>query len=254
MDLSYPSSLTANMLFRACRTILILLGVVLAAAAPAQAQDLEPQRLMQLSDEVILSRWASAETKAPVRPRPDGFSGTMTRLRYDTEDGLRETYLALRMYRHPDGSDWVEIRLPKRPNGQTGWVRREALGPFHRVYTMLLIDRRRKRATLFREGRRIWSAPVGVGAAGTPTPAGRFYIRGRIRPRDPDGLYGPVAFATSAYSSLSDWPGGGVVGLHGTNRPELIPGRPSHGCVRFKNAAILRLARMLPNGTPVHVI
>ena len=51
---------------------------------------------------------------------------------------------------------------------------------------------------------------------------------------NPGGSYGPWAFGTSAYSVLSDWPGGGVIGIHGTNQPHLIPGRPSHGCVRVE--------------------
>ena len=52
---------------------------------------------------------------------------------------------------------------------------------------------------------------------------------------------------------LSDWPGGGVVGIHGTNQPQLLPGRVSHGCVRVPNAAIRRLARLMPIGTPVRI-
>ena len=56
----------------------------------------------------------------------------------------------------------------------------------------------------------------------------------------------------SAYSdSLTDWPGGGVVGIHGTNQPELIPGRPSHGCVRVPNPRIRKLAKLMPIGTPI---
>jgi lipoprotein-anchoring transpeptidase ErfK/SrfK len=41
------------------------------------------------------------------------------------------------------------------------------------------------------------------------------------------------------------------VGIHGTNQPELIPGRPSHGCVRVPNAKIVRLVKLMPVGTPV---
>ena len=67
-------------------------------------------------------------------------------------------------------------------------------------------------------------------------------------------VYGPYAFGTGAYSVLSDWPGGGVVGIHGTDRPELIPGRPSHGCIRVPNAAIVRLRPLLPVGTPVRIL
>lgn len=42
-----------------------------------------------------------------------------------------------------------------------------------------------------------------------------------------------------------------MVGIHGTDQPELIPGRPSHGCIRLSNPAIRRLARLMPVGTPV---
>jgi lipoprotein-anchoring transpeptidase ErfK/SrfK len=41
------------------------------------------------------------------------------------------------------------------------------------------------------------------------------------------------------------------VGIHGTNEPNLVPGRPSHGCVRMKNANILKLARLMAPGTPL---
>ena len=53
---------------------------------------------------------------------------------------------------------------------------------------------------------------------------------------------------------LTDWPGGGVVGIHGTDQPSLIPGHPSHGCVRVPNGAILALARLMPLGTPVRIV
>ena len=57
-------------------------------------------------------------------------------------------------------------------------------------------------------------------------------------------FYGPIAFGTSARSAaLTDWPGGGFVGVHGTNEPEILPGRVSHGCIRMRNASILKLAR-----------
>jgi lipoprotein-anchoring transpeptidase ErfK/SrfK len=63
-----------------------------------------------------------------------------------------------------------------------------------------------------------------------------------------------VAFGTSATSdTLTDWPGGGYVGVHGTNEPGLIPGRISHGCVRLKNPDIVRLSKLMPVGTPVTI-
>jgi lipoprotein-anchoring transpeptidase ErfK/SrfK len=63
-----------------------------------------------------------------------------------------------------------------------------------------------------------------------------------------------VAFGTSARSSvLTDWPAGGYVGIHGTDEPDLLPGRVSHGCIRMRNADIVRLARLMPMGTPLTI-
>lgn len=226
----------------------LLLGAPAAAAAQAPPEPL-PARL---SDEATLTRWAHANERAFVRASPRRGARHVGRLRFLTEDGLPEVYLALRSHVDASGRTWVQVRLPRRPNGVKGWVRLNALAGFNVVRTRLVIDRRRLRATLYRDGRPIWSAPVGIGRPSAPTPGGRFWIRERLKP--PRGtIYGPWAFGTSAYSRLSDWPGGGVVGIHGTNRPRLIPGRPSHGCVRLRNASIRRLARLMPIGTPVWI-
>lgn len=207
-----------------------------------------------LSNERTVSFWAHPAGTSEVRVAPSSTSRVIARLRMDTEDGFPEVYLALREAMGADARPWVQVRLPMRPNGRTGWVPRSALGSMHRVITQLRIDRSRLRATLYRAGRPVWSAPVGVGKSGSPTPGGRFYIRELFRPSGGGSIYGPLAFGTSAYSILSDWPGGGVVGIHGTNQPGLIPGRPSHGCVRVRNADILRLGRLMPVGTPVHIL
>jgi len=219
---------------------------------PGSQQQPKPHAFYtRLSDERTLSRWAHSVERAGVRSRPDADAHRVARLRYDTEDGLAEVYLALRQYTSASGKRWVEVRLPMRPNGRTGWVPRAALGKLHVVRTFLRVDRRRMRATLYRSGRRVWHAPVGVGRPGMGTPGGRYYVRERLRVHQRGSLYGPLAFGTSAYSKLTDWPGGGVVGIHGTNQPSLIPGRPSHGCVRVRNRAILRLGQLMPIGTPV---
>jgi lipoprotein-anchoring transpeptidase ErfK/SrfK len=86
---------------------------------------------------------------------------------------------------------------------------------------------------------------------GAPTPAGHFWITEAFHSTDP--FYGPYAFGTSDYSTLTEWKGGGIVGLHGTNEPQLIPGDPSHGCIRLRNSDILRLSRLLSIGTPLLV-
>ena len=115
------------------------------------------------------------------------------------------------------------------------------------------VDRQRLRVTLFRHGRAVFSAPVGVGKASTMTPAGNFYVMEKLRAIN-GPIYGPFALGTSAYApTLSEWPGGGVVGIHGTNEPGLIPGRPSHGCVRMRNGDVTRLWAMVGVGTPIQI-
>jgi hypothetical protein len=226
-----------------------LLPVLLLAAlaVPAQAS----ASTERLSNERTLTRWAHTNLLGPIKRKPAHESGTMAQLRWNTEDGLPEVYLVLK--RRIDELDrrWLQIRIPGRPNGRKGWVREESLSNLKTVRTHLTIDRGNLTATLRRRGRVIWRSRVGVGAAGTPTPGGKFWIRERLRG---DGaVYGPWAFGTSAYSGLSDWPGGGVIGIHGTNQPGLIPGRPSHGCVRVPNWKITKLVRLMPVGTPLRI-
>jgi lipoprotein-anchoring transpeptidase ErfK/SrfK len=129
------------------------------------------------------------------------------------------------------------------------------VGRFHPVRTLLRIDRGALRAVLYRGGRPVWRARIGVGTPANPTPAGRYYVRSRILPIDRSGPYGAFAFGTSAFSpGLSDWPGGGIVGIHGTDQPQLLPGRVSHGCVRVRNRDITRLRTLMPLGTPIEVV
>jgi hypothetical protein len=187
------------------------------------------------------------------KSKPGGKGRSVGKLHFNTEDGPPEIYLALQMYTDAKGTEWVETQLPGRPNGRTGWVPREALGEFHLIHTQLVVNRRSLKATLYKSGRKIFSAPVGVGKSSTPTPGGAFWIREKLRGIGP--VYGPLAFGTAAYSTkLTDWPGGGVVGVHGTNEPNLIPGRPSHGCIRMKNGDIVRLDRLMKPGTPLLIL
>ena len=246
--------------------VLICAVAVCWPAAPANAVggvDQRPVRPLsaigplgnaRLSDEKRLTRYAGAVSLAAVRSRPDKAARRIAALRYLTEDDALEVYPVLESRLDDAGRTWLRIRLPMRPNGRTGWVTDGALGPLKAVRTMLRVNRATLRATLYRNGRRIWSSRVGVGKATTPTPAGHFWIRSRVHGLRDSPVYGPFAFATGAYSVLSDWPGGGVIGIHGTNAPQLIPGRPSHGCIRVPNVAIRRLWRLLSIGTPVAII
>ena len=147
----------------------------------------------------------------------------------------------------------MRVRLPVLPNGTTGWVPRPTLGGYETVDTRLDVDLSRLRATLCRDGRPVLRAAVGIGSEGSPTPRGEFYIRNKLT-RYHSPTYGPVAFGTSARSpTATDWPAGGFVGIHGTDQPELLPGRVSHGCIRMRDADVLKLAQRLPVGTPLTI-
>ena len=96
----------------------------------------------------------------------------------------------------------------------------------------------------------VLSSTVAVGKPGAETPLGRdFYVQARYYPTDP--FYGPFVLVTSAYSKLSDWPGSGLAGIHGTNQPNLLGQAVSHGCVRVANSVALALERLAPLGTPI---
>ena len=201
-----------------------------------------------------LSRWAHVLTKIPARARPSARSRIITRLQPLTPEQTQNLVLVLQGQVNSKGEDWVRVRLPILPNGSTGWIPRGALGSYHKIWTHLVIDRRLFSATLYRRGVAVFRTRVGVGKGYWPTPAGQFYVRERITGFS-DLIYGPIAFGTNARSAvLTDWPGGGFIGIHGTNQPEILPGRVSHGCVRMPNSAILRLARLMPLGTPVTIL
>lgn len=233
--------------------MVVLLALLAALALPAAATASAPgsHGSVRLSNEWTFTRWAHPAQKAPIRRLPAPQARRITRTRYLTEDGFPEVYPVLRSWRDSIWHTWLEVRIPMRPNGRTGWVRRSTLGPRYLVRTLLVVSHQKLRATLYKRGKRIWRAPIGIGTPSTPTPVGRFWIREKFRTPGPGGLYGPVAFGTSNYSVLSDWPGGGIVGIHGTNEPFLIPGRPSHGCIRVRNQAVRRLWRLMPIGTPL---
>jgi hypothetical protein len=234
-------------------------AAVLAAMSPvvgiAGGHSLRRPRGFVLSNEQTVTRWANPAYPGPIFAQPGGSARRIGRLHWRTEDGFPEVYLLLREYVIRQGGPWVEIRIPARPNGQTGWVRRSALGPFGTSHWLLVVDRATERLTAYRDGHRVFVAPVGVGKPSTPTPAGRFWIRERFRVLNPSSPYFPYAMGTSDYSTLSEWPGGGVVGIHGAwGQPWLIPGDPSHGCIRMHNGDIAWLAPRVPVGTPLHVI
>lgn len=228
------------------------LSVYAGAPLAALPSAFDVRRLPSASGSVADTRWAPVLRATVARNAPSWKAGPVGQLSRLTPDGTTNIVVA-DGEADVDGAAWVRVDLSILPNDTKGWVPRSSLGGWSFVDTRLVINRTRFTATLYKAGRVIFRAQVGVGAPGTPTPAGQFYVRDRLNGFS-SPMYGPLAFGTNARSpTLTDWPGGGVVGIHGTDQPALIPGRVSHGCVRLTNAAIVKLGKLMPVGTPVMI-
>jgi L,D-transpeptidase-like protein len=197
--------------------------------------------------------WAYVLARTFARTRPDPHARVVAEVPVATSDGRPNLVPALARQTDATGGEWLRVRLTALPNGLTGWVPRSHLSSLRVVQTLIVVDTRRLTLTLAKRGRIVFRARVGVGRRRWPTPRGTFYVREKLTGLG-GGFYGPIAFGTNARSAeLTDWPDGGIVGIHGTNAPSLIPGRISHGCIRLRNRDIVRLARKLPLGTPIVV-
>lgn len=154
----------------------------------------------------------------------------------------------------PDGRHLVQ--LPVRPNGSTGWVRAADVSLTSHDYR-IEVALGAHELRLFRAGAVLLEAPVGVGTGDTPTPGGTYYLKELLQPPEPGGPYGTYAYGLSGFSNELDSFAGGdaVIGIHGTNRPELVGSDVSSGCIRLTNDVIDRMVEEigLPLGVPVSI-
>ena len=149
---------------------------------------------------------------------------------------------------------WAKVLLPVRPNGSSGWVKTDQVKITSTEY-LILIGLGAHRITAFSGNSVVLDERIGLGAGGTPTPTGLFYIKELLQPPNPAGAYGPFAYGLSAFSNvLFSFGGGpGTVGIHGTNDPSSLGRNVSAGCIRMSNAGVTRLAKMLPLGVTVQI-
>lgn len=153
-------------------------------------------------------------------------------------------------------ADGVEVYLPVRPNGTTGWVDVKDVD-LYATDMQLDIYHKDHTLTVSEAGQIIATYPIATGQDDMPTPGGTYFIRELLAPPNPKGLYGPYAYGLSGYSPVLDNFNGGdaVIGIHGTNEPDSIGKDISHGCIRMHNADITALVEtwQLPLGTPVYI-
>jgi lipoprotein-anchoring transpeptidase ErfK/SrfK len=229
----------------------IVLTAVLAPAAGAgggtAATSLRPLARVE-----VVGAGPIAWERVAVRARPSREAGVVTTLGQFRPDFRIRYVLALAVKRDASGKpSWYRISVPGRPNGRTGWIPAAAaeVAPVDR---WLVIYRGARTFEFYVRGKLRRTGRIAVGAPGAETPLGLYYVQSKFDPTWP--VLGAYAFETSAYSKLSDWPGGGVVGLHGTNTPWLLGQAVSHGCVRLHNDDIQYLRSLVPLGTPVKIV
>jgi len=172
-------------------------------------------------------------------PNPGPFDGPRVLLAAETSD-----------------PDWVQVHLPVRPNGRTGWVRRTDV-VLSTVTTRIVVELGERLITVYDGNDVLIAADVTIGAPETPTPTGLFYVNNIQMEIDPDTERGVGLFGTSAFSEVLDLIDGGepAVALHGTNRPELLGEAVSRGCIRVADEVIELLLRLsLPLGTPIEIV
>lgn len=155
-----------------------------------------------------------------------------------------------------EGAAWLKVQLPVRPNGTSGWIRAQDVRTSQHRYA-IDITLSGFELVLTQGASEVLRTPIGVGRTDRPTPGGDYYIKELLSPPDPNGLYGPYAYGLSGFSNvLTEFAGGeGVIGIHGTNEPDLIGSDVSSGCIRMPNETVTRLVEDigLPLGTPVTI-
>ena len=264
------------MVRRTGRTLLALVvAVVVCGAGTAAAiaqQEPEPERqpLVVQADPFRFRGSGDAEELVPIHrfdagtavvpelvafaaPNPAGDAEPVASLPNPTAEGFPLVVSVIE--RSPDGQ-WAHVRLPKRPNNLTGWVRTSDL----QVWTVP----NRIEVTLSSNTLRVYDgdtdvvlfeAIVATGRPNTPTPLGDFYID-IVNPLYGHSVYGWGQLSVAGYSDVLERFAGGIgqIAIHGWNDDSVMGTAASNGCVRMRNEDIERLADLAPLGTPVRIV
>jgi hypothetical protein len=230
-----------NRLF--CAIALVALSASLVAA-PGLADVTTPhaQTMFPAAGQLLV-------TKVAARTQPSPRAPVIKTMHMFRTDYRIQEILAVATRIGSDGKAWYKISIPMRPNGTMGWI---PAGTVSLSPTVAEIDVHRASRTidLYSHGAHVWHAIVAIGAPGMETPLGRYYVAARFVPYN-DPFLGVFGVETSGYSRLTEWPGGGWFGIHGTDMPQLLGQAVSHGCIRVSNLTATKLRRYAPLGTPI---
>ena len=160
------------------------------------------------------------------------------------------TVMLVRKSRRAGGAEWYQVWLAVRPNFSSGWVRASSVTT-HATRAKIVIDISARRLTVYRGGRVMGSYPVAVGLPAYPTPPGLYFVNEKTIPA-PGGPYGVLALGLSGFQPRL--PARGALAIHGTNDDAVIGRAVSEGCIRMRNADVLKVSHWVPAGSPVLIV
>jgi lipoprotein-anchoring transpeptidase ErfK/SrfK len=151
-------------------------------------------------------------------------------------------------------ADWLQVRLPERPNGSTGWIKADQVRLAPVENRVVISVSQRSVRVLDKAQQVLFETNVAVGKPRTPTPLGRFYVD--IWMPNPGSPYGTFLLSIGGFSEVLKTFGGGVgqVAMHGWSDQSVMGTAASNGCIRMRNTDISRVASLAPLGTPVEIV
>lgn len=153
-----------------------------------------------------------------------------------------------------DGKTWYLVQLPGKPNDRRGWIRAEDVTVTSTDLSIHVYIKQRE-LEVWRGDEVVLTTRTVVGDSDTPTPIGLFYVSDALPFANPTGIYGAYALGLSAYSEVLDEFNGGApqIAIHGTTQTNLLGQAVSNGCIRVPNKSVLKIADLVPVGTPVYL-
>jgi L,D-transpeptidase catalytic domain len=186
-----------------------------------------------------------------VRAAPGG--GLARHVADQTEFGSRESLLPTGERRGP----WIEVRHTSLGNSGTGWVDLRAAPLELAPRTVRLeVDLSDRQLLVYGHDRRAQARriSVAIGAPGTPTPPGVYYVTDKLRGADYGSVYGCCILALSGRQPNlpQGWSGGDRLAIHGSPTPTW--GKDvSNGCLHARESDLRYLMKVVPLGSLVTV-
>ncbi len=188
--------------------------------------------------------------KVPVRATPSPHGRVIKMMHQFRDDYRIQEILALKTDDRHRRQALVQDQHPDAPERDDGLDSRAHACRSPRPSARSSSIASSRTIDLYWHGKHVWHAIVAIGAPGMETPLGHYYVAARFVPYD-DPFLGVFAVETSAYSKLTEWPGGGC---RRHPRDEHAAAARAGGLARLRprvepTAAALR--QLAPLGTPI---